>query len=150
MPTQKKKPSPKKKSPPARKVNRPADDGLPAALADLLRARKLAVPAGLAKAPPEAYANQPASFVDQLAKRPDAELVLFAEKIANYTARRLERAKSLWDTSPLIAELRRRKLKVPPPPKRVVGASVSLRKPLKDWTDAELTKAANEWSKRGS
>ena len=108
------------------------------------------MPSGLTSAPPVAYANQPVSFVDQLAKRPDQELKVFAEKIANYANRQLERAKASWESSPLIAELRRRKLKEPSPPTRVVGVSVSLRKPLAAWTDTEIVKAATEWSKRGS
>jgi len=159
MPSPKRKPAAKsrpsaakKKSPVKRAAHRPAasDDGFTSALAELLRSRKLTVPAGLEAAPPAAYANQPVSFVDQLAKRPDAELKIFADKIASYAKRQLERAKSAWDSSPLIAELRRRKLKEPPAPTRVVGISASLRKPLADWTDNEIVKAANEWSKRGS
>jgi hypothetical protein len=138
----------KRKSPAKASVRRRADDAFPAALAALLRSRKIAVPAGLEDAPPEAYANQPASFVDQLAKRPDAELKVFAHKIANHRKRQLERAKAAWDSSLLIAELRRRGLKEPPPPTRAVGVSVSLRKPLKEWTDAEIIRAATEWAKK--
>ena len=131
-------------------MNPPVDDHFPAALATLLRSRKIAVPNGLEAAPSEAYANQPASFVDQLERLPDADLKVFAEKIASYAARQRARSKAAWDGSPLVAELRRRKLKEPPVPRRAVGVSVSLRKPLKDWSDAEILKAASEWSKRGA
>jgi hypothetical protein len=158
MPNAKRKPPAKsrpasstKKSPtPVRTNHRDRDGDFPAALAALLRSRKLAVPKGLEAAPPAAYANQPVSFVDQLAKHSDAELKLFAEKVAGYATRQSARAKAAWDSSPLIIELRRRKLKEPALPTRVVGVSVSLRTPLKEWTDAQILKAAKEWSKKGS
>ena len=158
MPNAKRKPaakarpaSSKKKSPTAARTNpRASEGGFPSALAALLRSRKIAVPKGLEEAPPEAYADQPASVVEQLAKQPDAQLKAYAEHIAGFAARRLARAKAAWDSSPLIAELRRRKLKEPSPPKRVVGANVSLKTPLKDWTDAQILKAANEWAKKGA
>lgn len=140
----------KKKSPPAGKVNRPADGAFPAALADLLRSRKLAVPKGLQDAPPPAYAGQPVSYIEQLAAYPDGDLKVVADKIASYATRQQARSKAAWESSPLIAELRKRKLKEPPLPKRAVGVSVSLRKSLADWSDAEIVKAATEWSKRGS
>ncbi len=158
MPNAKRKPaakprpsSSKKKSPAKTRTNHEDAGGeFPAALAELLRSRKLAVPKGLESAPPEAYANQSVSFVDQLAKHPDSQLEMFAEKVAGWAPRQLARAKAEWDSSPLIAELRRRKLKEPAPPKRVAGVSVSLRTPFKEWTDAQIVKAAGEWSKRGS
>ena len=119
------------------------------AFVKLLRSRKIAVPKGLADAPPEAYASQPASFVDELAKLPDTELKRYATQVGGYAQRQSERARSEWERSPLIAELRRRKLKEPPPPRRATGASVSLAKPLKEWSDRELLKAAEQWSKLG-
>jgi hypothetical protein len=126
-----------------------AETGFQAAFAALLKARKLPVPKGLADAPPEAYASQPASFVEQLERLPDAELRRFAEQVAGYARRQEERAAAEWERSPLIAELRRRKLKEPPRPLRVVGVSVSLAKPIGDWSDKELLHAAGEWSRMG-
>jgi hypothetical protein len=41
-------------------------------------------------------------------------------------------------------------LTLPKAPSRVVGASVSLAKPLAKWSNAELLAAAREWSKRGA
>ena len=150
----KKKPAPRKKATPtsgAKAVAKPAPggDSFPKAFAALLRSRKIAVPKGLADAPPEAYASQPASIVDELAKLPDAELKRFATQVGGYAGRQADRAKREWERSPLIAELRRRKLKVPPPPTRVTGASVSLAKPLAKWSDKELLRAAERWSKLG-
>lgn len=116
----------------------------------LLRSRKIAVPKDLSTAPSEAYAHQPASFVDQLATASDKELKRFAAQVAGYAQRQADRARTEWERSPLIAELRRRKLKEPPPPKRSAGVSVSLAKPLADWSDKELVKAAEHWSKLGS
>jgi hypothetical protein len=107
------------------------------------------VPKGLADAPPEAYAGQPASFVAQLERLPDVELKRFAEKVAGYAQRQADRAAAEWDRSPLIAELRRRKLKEPARPLRAAGVSVSLSKPLSEWTDKELLDAATRWSKIG-
>jgi hypothetical protein len=118
-------------------------------LARLLRSRKLTVPKGLTDAPPEAYASQPASLVDQLERLPDAELKRFAEKVAGYAERQAERAGAEWERSPLIAELRRRKLKEPPPPMRPAGVSVSLAKPLAEWSDKDLLDAATRWSRIG-
>jgi hypothetical protein len=120
----------------------------PDALAKLLRKRKLKVPPGLTAAPPQAYANQPASVVEQLEGLDDGALSMQAERIAGYAKRQAERARAAWDNSPLIAELRRRKLTEPPRPTRVVGASASLKKPLAQWTDKELLAAATEWSTR--
>lgn len=122
----------------------------PDALAALLRSRKIKVPSGLLDAPPQAYASQPTSYVERLSDMPDAELRRFAEQIAGYARRQAERAERDWEASPLIAELRKRGLDEPDPPKRVVGASVSLAKPLSEWSDAELTRAAQEWSRLGS
>ena len=119
----------------------------PAALAALLRKRKLKVPSGLLKAPPQAYANQPPEFVEELAKADDGTLLRQAEHIAGYAKRQEQRAKAMWDDSPLIRELRKRKLAEPPRPKRVVAASVSYKRPLAEWSDKELIQAAKEWSK---
>lgn len=125
------------------------DVPFPQAFAALLRTRKLSVPAGLSAAPPEAYASQPASFVDQLSNLSDAELKRFAEKVAGYMRRQSKRARAEWEGSPLIAELRRRRLKEPPHPVRAVGVSVSLAKPLAEWSDGEIVHAAGEWSRLG-
>ena len=147
------KPTPKRSSNgrgASKKVPTTGGDDFRAAFASLLRSRKLTVPKGLLDAPPEAYASQPASFVDQLEQLPDAELKRFAEKVATHVRRQQARARAEWDTSPLIAELRRRRLDEPPCPLRPVGASVSLAKPLKEWTDKQLLKAARDWSKLGS
>ncbi len=124
-------------------------ESFPVAFAALLRARKLPVPKGLTEVPPEAYASQPASFVAQLEQLPDAELRRFAAKIATHVERQAERAQREWDSSPLIAELRRRRLAEPPAPKRPTGVSVSLAKPLAKWSDKEILKAARDWSKLG-
>ena len=149
MPTPKKGSS-RKTSPTRTKRNPSLDGSFPEALAELLRSRKIGVPKGLEDAPPEAYVGQPVSVVEQLASRPDEELARFAEKVAGYAERQHARAKERWDTSPLIVELRRRKLKEPPMPPRVVSASVSLVKPLKEWSDAEITRAVKEWVARSS
>jgi hypothetical protein len=114
-----------------------------------LRQRKIRVPTGLVQAPREAYASQPSSFVERLEGLPDADLKVYAEKIAGYAARQAKRAKAEWEASPLIAELRKRRLREPACPVRVVGASVSLRTALKDWSDGEITHAAEEWSRMG-
>lgn len=138
-----------KRDPASSSKRDPEDVTFPEALAALLRARKLAVPKGLRDAPPEAYASQRASFVVQLERLPDSELRRFAEKVAGYAGRQQERARAEWERSPLIAELRRRKLAEPPQPVRVAGVSVSLTKPLSEWSDAELIRAADEWSRIG-
>ena len=140
-------PSPKKKPV---KSSKPAEESFPEAFEKLLRAKKIPVPKGLKDAPPAAYASQDASFVEQMAKLPPKELKRYAEQVAGYAARQAERVRLQWETSPLIAELRRRKLKEPQKPVRPTGASVSLTKPLGEWTDKQLLKAANDWSKRGS
>jgi hypothetical protein len=124
-------------------------DTFPAALAKLLRARKVRVPKGLLDAPPDAYAREPASFAEQLADLPEADLLRYAEKIAGYAGVQAERAKRAWETSPLIGELRRRKLKEPARPSRVIGVAFSLKKPLAEWSNAEIVAAAKEWSVRG-
>lgn len=126
-----------------------AEDSFTEALAALLRSRKIRVPSGLLDAPRHAYASQPASFVDELAGLGNKELRLYAEKIASYADRQAERARRAWESSPLIAELRRRRLAEPSCPVRVVGASVSLSKPLSDWSDGEIIRAADEWSRMG-
>lgn len=120
----------------------------PQAFAALLRSRKIPVPKGLQSAPPDAYARQPPSFVEQLAELSDDELQRYGERVAGYAARQAARARSEWEASPLIAELRRRKLPEPPQPTRAAGVSVSLTKPLAEWTDKELIRAAREWSRR--
>jgi hypothetical protein len=128
----------------------PKPQSFPKAFAALLRERGIPVPRGLQTAPPDAYANAAPAFVDELSKLRDEELKRYADRVAGFAARQAARAKSEWNSSPLIAELRRRKLTVPKPPSRVVGASVSLAKPLADWSNAELLAAAREWSKRGA
>jgi len=122
----------------------------PQALVKLLKDRKIKVPAGLAAAPPEAYAHQSAAYVQELARLDDESLAERAEHIAGYASRQSERAKAAWDQSPIIVELKRRKLKAPPRPKRVVGAAFSLKTPLREWSDEQLIEAATEWSRRGS
>ena len=126
------------------------DDGFPKAFATLLRSRGLRVPRGLLSAPPEAYARQPPAAVERLARADDRVLEAQAAKIAGFVARRAARAKQLWDGSPLIGELRRRKLAEPPAPERVVAASFPLKKPLAEWSDAEGLEAAGAWSARGA
>ncbi len=133
-------------SPPASAGEEPT---FPQAFVKLLRNRGLSVPKGLKDAPSEAYAAQPAAFVEQLAGLSDGELKRYAEQVGGYVRRQEQRAKREWDSSPLIAELRKRKLKEPPPPARAVGASVSLAKPLSDWSNAEILRAADEWSRMG-
>jgi len=125
-----------------------AQRSFPRAFAALLRERGIAVPRGLQAAPPEAYGSASADVVSELARLSDPELERYAERVAGFAARQSARAKAAWNSSPLIAEIRRRKLSVPPPPVRVVGASVSLRKPLAEWTNRELLAAAREWAKR--
>ncbi len=125
------------------------EPSFPQAFAKLLRNRGLSVPKGLKDAPSEAYAGQPAAFVEQLSGLSDSELKRYAEQVGGYVRRQEQRAKREWDTSALIAELRKRKLKEPPPPARAVGVSVSLAKPLSDWSNAEILRAADEWSRMG-
>ncbi|HVE91742.1 MAG TPA: hypothetical protein VNE62_05530 [Actinomycetota bacterium] len=127
-----------------------AAPGFPEALAKLLKERKLKVPAGLTSAPPEAYAHQPAAYVQQLAKLSDEALAAQAARVAGYAAKQAARAKDAWDRSPLIVEMKRRKLKVPPRPAKVVGAAFSLKTPLREWTDEQLVEVAKEWARRGS
>lgn len=130
---------------------RSAGRTFPEALAALLRKRKLKVPPGLKTAPEEAYARQPASFVQQLAGLDDAALLAHAQRVAGYAARQQERAKKAWDTSPLVREIRRRGLKEPKQPRRVVGVSFPIKgRPFTEWKDAELVSAAKEWSKLGA
>lgn len=131
-----------------RKLRDP-ESSFPIALAELLRSRRIRVPAGLENAPRQAYASQPPSFVEHLADLGNDELQHYAAQIAGYAKRQAKRARESWEASPLIAELRRRKLAEPPCPVRVVGASVSLTKPLGEWSDGEIVRAANEWSRMG-
>jgi hypothetical protein len=120
----------------------------PKAFAALLRERGLAVPRGLQTAPPDAYGSAEPHVLENLARLPDNELSSYAERVAGYAARQAARAKKAWESSPLIAEIKRRKLTVPPAPSRVVGANVSLAKPLTEWSNRELLAAAREWAKR--
>ena len=145
-PTAKRKPA---RAKPTAKRAATDEPTFPQALAGLLRSRKVRVPAGLSDAPPQAYASQPSSYVERLSELGDAELRRYAEQIAGYAPRQAKRARAEWEASPLIAELRRRRLKEPDPPVRVVGASVSLAKPLGEWSDAEIVRAADEWSRMG-
>src|SRR5688500_3750394 len=92
------------------------DDFL-AAFEALLKHRKLKVPAAMKTAPPEAYARQRASVVEHLAKLDDASLQEQADKIAGWAKRQAERAADDWNRSPIVGELRRRKLKEPQKPK---------------------------------
>lgn len=141
---------PTKKSPNKGSASsRGAKETFPQAFAALLRSRDISVPKGLRDAPPEAYAHQSADFVEQLSGLSDTELKRYADQVAGYVRRLEQRARREWDTSPLIAELRKRKLKEPPCPTRVVGASVSLAKPLSEWSNAEILRAADEWSRMG-
>lgn len=131
-----------------RKLRDP-ESSFPIALAELLRSRRIRVPAGLENAPRQAYASQPPSFVEHLADLGNDELQEYAAQIAGYARRQAKRAREAWEASPLIAELRRRRLAEPPCPARVVGVSVSLKKPLSDWSNGEIVHAANEWSRMG-
>jgi hypothetical protein len=144
--------SPARKTPARKTPATAAADasGFPVAFAALLKKKKVPVPKGLLEAPPEAYASQDPSFVDQLANLPNSQLKAFADKVAGYADRQKERGRVEWERSPLIAELRRRKLKEPPMPARPSGVSVSLAKPLAKWTDKELLRAAEAWSKASS
>lgn len=127
-----------------------SSEGFTKALAKLLKSRTLKVPVGLLAAPPEAYAGQSAEFVRILERLDDAGLVAHAEKVAGYAKRQAERAKTAWETSPLIKEISRRKLKLPVRPKKVVALAFSVKKPLSEWSDKDLLRAATEWSKRGT
>lgn len=150
-----KKPSSTKKKPAAKKPvvkKKPAVrtvTAFPAALAQLLRKRGLDVPEGLEKAAPVSYANQPRETVKLLENLTDKELEIQATRIATYEDRRVARAVAQWDSSPIIAELRKRGLTEPPSPRRPIGASFSFGKPLPEWTDEEVLQAAREWSRRG-
>jgi len=115
------------------------------ALAELLQSRGLEVPDGLLQAPPEAYADQGEALVPTLARLRDGDLAERARKIAGWGPRQAERAERAWESSPLIAELRRRGLTEPKRPARVVGAAFSVKKPLADWTDEELEEAVAAW-----
>lgn len=145
-PTAKRKPA-RAKPPPKRTGS--GEPTFPEALAGLLRSRKVRVPSGLVDAPPQAYASQPSSYVERLTELGNEELRRYADQIAGYARRQAKRAREAWEASPLIAELRRRRLKEPEPPVRVVGASVSLAKPLSEWSDGEIVRAADEWSRMG-
>lgn len=138
------------RTPAVRKRLTAVEDSFPDALAALLRSRKIRVPTGLTSAPPQAYASQPVDYVDRLANLSDAELRRYGEQIASYARKQAARARDSWESSPLIAELRKRRLPEPETPSRVVGASVSLAKPLKEWSDGEIVHAADEWSRMGS
>lgn len=116
------------------------------ALAALLKSRKLKLPTGLKSAPPAAYARQPAEFVAQLAKLDDKALSDRAEHIAGYAKKQQARAKAAWDTSPVIVEIKKRKLKGPERPASMPSGAIVVRKPLADWSNAELLSAAKQWA----
>lgn len=141
--------SPVKKAPAKKPARKRSFAAFPAALARLLRTRGLEVPTGLENAAPDSYANQPKETVKLLEGLTDQELEIQAERIATYEDRKAARALAQWESSPIIAELRKRGLSEPPTPRRPVGASFSFGKPLPEWTDSEVLKAAKEWSRRG-
>ena len=116
----------------------------------LLAQRGLDVPPGLTEAPPAAYAGQGAGAVAMLARLKDADLAERAAKVAGWQARQSLRAQQIWDSSPLIGELRRRGLAEPARPARPAGVAFSLKRPLADWSDDELREAAEEWARLGS
>ena len=118
------------------------------ALASLLEERGLEVPPGLREAPPEAYAGQRAEVVTMMARFKDADLAARAAKVAGWQQRQNERNARAWDASPLIAELRRRGLPEPSRPARVAIVVFSMKKPLAQWSDAELLEAVAEWARR--
>jgi hypothetical protein len=115
-----------------------------------LRSRNIEIPPGLLEAPPEAYAGQSEAVVQTMARLKDEDLAERAGKVAGWGQRQAERAERVWESSPLIGELRRRGLPEPPRPSRVVGASFSLKKPLAEWTDDELEEAVAAWARLGS
>lgn len=115
------------------------------ALAGLLRSRNLDIPPGLLDAPPGAYAGQGEAAVLTMSRLKDADLAERAARVAGWERRQAERAEHAWETSPLIGEMRRRGLKEPPRPQKVVGAAFSLKKPLSEWTDAEVRDAVAAW-----
>jgi len=80
----------------------------------------------------------------------DEDLEARAGKVAGWGRRQAERAEQAWESSPLIAELRRRGLPEPARPTRVVGASFSLKKPLSEWTGEELEEAVATWVRLAS
>lgn len=148
-PASKKRPVGKKKPAARKKLAGRTVAAFPAALAQLLRKRGLDVPEGLEKAAPVSYASQPRETVKLLESLTDKELEIQATRIATYEDRRVARALAQWDSSPIIAELRKRGLTEPPSPRRPIGASFSFGKPLPEWTDEEVLQAAREWSRRG-
>ncbi|HEU5001194.1 MAG TPA: hypothetical protein VFW71_00235 [Actinomycetota bacterium] len=119
------------------------------ALAELLVQRGIEVPKGLGEAPPAAYAAQGAGAVAMLARLNDTDLAERAAKVAGWQARQTLRAQQVWDSSPLIGELRRRGLDEPPRPARPAGVAFSLKRPLAEWSDEELQDAAREWARIG-
>lgn len=120
------------------------------ALVELLRSRNLEIPPGLPEAPPEAYAGQGEAAVQAMSRLKDEDLVERAGKVAGWGRRQADRAEQAWESSPIIAELRRRGLAEPARPARVVGAAFSMKKPLADWTDDELEEAAAAWARLGA
>ncbi len=124
-------------------------ESFPEALASLLRSRGLRVPSGLEKAPPSAYGGRGPELADELRGLSDDDLLVRARQVAGYAKRQEARARDAWERSPLIAEIKRRKLALPPRPARVVGVAVPMKKPLSEWSDSELLRAAREWSRRG-
>lgn len=119
------------------------------ALVELLARRGLEVPEGLEDAPPAAYAGQGAGTVAMMARLPDKDLVERAGKVAGWQARQNARAHQMWESSPLIGELRRRGLPEPERPPRPAGVAFSLKRPLAEWSDDELQDAAIEWARLG-
>jgi hypothetical protein len=114
----------------------------------LLGERNLDVPPGLLQAPPEAYAGQSAEVVKMMARLKDDDLSERAAKVAGWESRQTERAQRAWESSPLIAEVRRRGLAEPARPDRVAIVAFSMKKPLAQWSDAELLDAVTQWARR--
>jgi hypothetical protein len=133
----------------SRKPAAPQGSPFTTALAELLRSRNLDVPPGLLEAPAEAYAGAGEAAVQFLARLNDADLAQRARKVAEWEQRQADRARQAWETSPLIRELRRRRLPEPPRPPRISGVAFSVKKPLAEWTDQELQQAATEWVRLG-
>ena len=145
-PTAKRKPT---RAKPSAKRSTTGGPTFPEALAALLRSRKVRVPQAWPtrrhRPTPHSHRRMSSSsaswatrsFAGTPSRSPDTPLG------------RPNRAREAWEASPLIAELRRRQLKEPDPPVRVVGASVSLAKPLSEWSDREIVRAAGEWSRMG-
>ncbi|GAC1369729.1 MAG: hypothetical protein NVSMB32_14430 [Actinomycetota bacterium] len=129
-------------------VPEPGNDGQSPfleALATLMESRGLPLPEGLLEAPAQAYAGQGEGTVAMRSRLQDADRRERAGKVAGWQQRQVDRAEQAWESSPLIAEVRRRGLAEPPRPTRAVGAAFSLKKPLAKWSDAELASALAQW-----